>query len=73
MPMDSEEVIARLRLKKIAYTRLHRGADDILQGGYTYWTERLLLRLVRHLAGVRLIQARAIEQDDELSQDKIGE
>lgn len=65
MSVDPEEVTARLSLKKMAYTSLRRGAEDILQDGYIYWTERLLLRLVRHLADVRLNQLGVVMPNDE--------
>jgi len=57
--MNKKEVETRLKLKLWAYTQLYQGADDLLQDGAIFWTERLLLRLVRRFSSVRLQQVNA--------------
>lgn len=54
--MNPDEIKTRLKLKKLAYSQLFQGADDLLEDGALFWTERLLLHLIRHLAGVRMQQ-----------------
>lgn len=54
--MGLDEIKTKLKLKKLAYGQLFQGADDLLEDGTLFWTERLLLRLVRHLAGIRMQQ-----------------
>lgn len=54
--LDPEEIKTRLKLKKLSYSQMFQGADDLLEDDALFWTERLLLRLVRHLAGVRMQQ-----------------
>lgn len=54
--MDTEEIKSKLKMKKLAYSQLFQGADNLLEDSALFWTERLLLRLVRHLAGVRMQQ-----------------
>ncbi|MBK6708876.1 MAG: hypothetical protein IPG51_00825 [Chloroflexi bacterium] len=54
--MNSDEIKTKLKLKKLAYSQLFQGADDLLEDGALFWTERLLLKLVRHLASVRMQQ-----------------
>jgi hypothetical protein len=54
--MKREEIKTRLKLKKLAYSQLYQSADDLLQDDALFWTERLLMRLVRHVAGTRLRQ-----------------
>lgn len=54
--MDPEEIKTKLKLRQLAYFQLHQGADDLLEDGALFWTERLLLRLVRHLSGIRMQQ-----------------
>lgn len=54
--MNPEELKTKLKLKKLAYFQLYQGADDLLENGTLFWTERLLLRLVRRLASERMKQ-----------------
>ena len=42
-----EEIKDRLLLKWLAYSQLFQSADGLLDDGTLFWTERLLLRLVR--------------------------
>ena len=55
-----EEIKDRLLLKWLAYSQLFQGADGLLDDGTLFWTERLLLRLVRALSGRRLEQLNAV-------------
>lgn len=54
--MNSDEVRNQLKLQAFAYANLKRGADTLLTQGHIYWTERLILRLTRYLATIRLQQ-----------------
>jgi len=42
-----EEIKDRLLLKWLAYSQLFQSAVGLLDDGTLFWTERLLLRLVR--------------------------
>jgi len=55
-----EEIKDRLLLKWLAYSQLFQGADGLLDAGTLFWTERLLLRLVRALSAQRLEQLDAV-------------
>lgn len=54
--MNPEELKTKLKLKKLAYIQLYQGADDLLEDGTLFWTERMLLHLVRRLARARMKQ-----------------
>lgn len=54
--IQHKEMKHRLLQKKLAYNQLREGADSLLADGYLFWTERLLLLLIRFLSGLRLEQ-----------------
>jgi len=53
MPVKQRNVGNKLIRIKLAYLQLFEGAHTRLDLDNVYWTERLLLRLVRALAGWR--------------------
>ena len=50
------DTMAKLDRMRGAYLQLHSGAGTLLDIGTIFWTERLLLQLVRALYGRRLQQ-----------------
>ena len=46
----------KLRLQARAYKQLLSGSESLLQHGSIFWTERLLLKLVRSLYSRRVMQ-----------------
>jgi hypothetical protein len=57
--MDSDALRDRFQAQKRAYQELAR-SSDLLLAGHLYWTERILLRLVRVVARQRLAQISAV-------------
>jgi len=58
--VEREKIRDRLLLRWLAYSQLFQGADGLLDAGTLFWTERLLLRLVRALSAQRLEQLDAV-------------
>ena len=58
------EIMERLENMGGAYEQLHAGASTLLEIDRLFWTERLLLRLVRGLYGRRLGQIGGVLSDD---------
>lgn len=72
--MQKPSLRQRLQLRQVDYLRLRQGADGLLETAGLAWTERLLLRLVRWLAGRRLEELRAllprpVEEDGPLQEN----
>lgn len=59
----------KLKQMQEAYKQLYLGSLSLLEINSTYWTERLLLKLVHSLAGQRLGQIKEITIDAQLDQD----
>lgn len=61
--MSREQVENRLRLMGQAYRQLVEGSEALLEMDRLYWTEKLLLKLVRSLYRQRLSRLGEIELD----------
>ena len=61
---ESNELLNKLEGMRDAYRQLYTGASTLIDTGSLYWTERLLLRLVRALYGRRLQQLGEVLPDD---------
>lgn len=62
--IDKKQLVQHLVNQQNAYTQLKQGAGALL-GTNLYWTERLLLRLTRRIATIRLQQLTEILPDDQ--------
>ena len=61
--IDKKQLKQQLVTQLNAYTQLKQGAGTLLSTNL-YWTERLLLRLTRRIATIRLQQLGEILPDD---------
>lgn len=62
--MRQERVEARLKGMGRAYKQLLAGSAALLEINSLYWTEKLLLKIVRRLCGARLDQLGKILPDE---------
>lgn len=59
----NDEALTKLKTHGRAYAQLARGADTLM--GDVYWTERLLLRLVRSICTARLRELVVLLPDED--------
>ncbi|MCB8942579.1 MAG: hypothetical protein H6658_02265 [Ardenticatenaceae bacterium] len=62
----NDSILTKLKAHGRAYAQLAQGADTLIPD--VYWTERLLLRLLRHICTDRLRELVMILPDDEVDE-----